>query len=397
MIWYKVGSAEDPPGKSGIAHFLEHLMFKGTKNHPPGDFRNVIAEIGGSENAFTSFDYTAYYQTVAREHLDRMMEFEADRMANVVIDEAAIATEREVIIEERRSRVDNDPSSLLSEAANAALYQNSPYGTPIIGWAHEMANLDRHDAVAFYDRYYTPNNAVLVVAGDVTEAEVRRLAEETYGKVPRRADPPPRIRSREPPPLAARTVTLADPQVTLPTLRRAYLVPSYNTAMPGEAEALDVLGEILGGGTTSRLYRTLVVRDAIAASSGAGYSGTAIDDSGFAIYAVPRGDVTLEALAGAVDGVVAELVANGISEDELVRAKRRIVANAVYAQDSQSTLARVFGQALATGGDIASVRDWPSKIEAVSAEDVVAAARKYLDIERSVTGYLTGAPGEDRT
>jgi zinc protease len=397
MIWYKVGSAEDPPGKSGIAHFLEHLMFKGTKNHPPGDFRNVIAEIGGRENAFTSYDYTAYHQTVAKEHLGRMMEFEADRMANVVIDKAAIATEREVIIEERRSRVDNDPSSRLAEAMNAALYQNSPHGRPTIGWAHEMAKLDHLDAIAFYDRYYTPNNAILVVAGDVSEAEVRHLAEETYGKIPRRADPPPRIRPREPPPIAARTVTLADPQVTLPTLRRIYLVPSYNTAAPGEAEALDVLGEILGGGTTSRLYRDLVVGKAVAASSGAGYAGTAIDDSSFTVYAVPRGEVALDTLAADIDGVVAELIQNGITEDELARAKRRIVASFVFAQDSQRALANAFGQALATGGDIASVRDWPAKIETVTAEDVVAVARKYLEIERSVTGYLTGAPGEGRT
>ena len=281
MIWYKAGSAEDPPGKSGIAHFLEHLMFKGTKNHPPGDFRNVIAEIGGNENAFTSFDYTAYYQTVAREHLGRMMEFEADRMANVVIDEAAIATEREVIIEERHSRVDNDPSSLLSEAANAALYQNSPYGRPIIGWAHEMATLERLDAVAFYDRYYTPNNAVLVVAGDVTEAEVRRLAEATYGKLSRRADPPPRIRPREPPPLAARTVVLADPQVTfrlcaapiwcLPTTRLHPAKPKRSTFL------VKFSAEARQAGSIERWS----CDEAVAATSGAGYSGNAIDDSGF--------------------------------------------------------------------------------------------------------------------
>jgi zinc protease len=397
MIWYKAGSAEDPTGKSGVAHFLEHLMFKGTKNHPPDDFRNVIAEIGGNENAFTSYDYTAYFQTVAREHLGRMMEFEADRMANVVIDQTAIATERDVIIEERRSRVDNEPGAQLAEAATAALYQNSPYGRPIIGWAHEMANLDHLDAIAFYDRYYTPNNAVLVVAGDVTEAEVRRLAEDTYGRIVRRSDPPPRIRPSEPPPLAARIVTLSDPRVTLPALRRSYLAPSYSTANPGEAEALDVLGEILGGGTTSRLYRNLVVGQAVAASAGAGYSGNAIDDASFAIYAIPRGDISLEALAVAIDGVVADLIEDGITDDELVRAKRRIVANAVYAQDSQTTLARVFGQALTTGGDIASVRQWPASIEAVTAEAVVEAARKYLDIERSVTGYLTGAPGKERT
>ena len=397
MVWYKAGSAEDPPGKSGIAHFLEHLMFKGTRSHPPGELRARIAEIGGNDNAFTSYDYTAYHQTVAREHLGLMMEFEADRMANLIIDEAAIATEREVIIEERRSRVDNEPGSQLGEAINAALFQNGKYGIPIIGWAHEMAALDRTDALAFYERYYTPNNAVLVVAGDVTEAEVRRLAEATYGKVARRAEPPPRIRPSEPPPLAARTVTLADPRVTLPAIRRVFLAPSYRNADPGEAEALDVLGEILGGGTTSRIYRTFVVEKAVAASAGAGYSGNAIDDGSFSISAVPRDQTSLETLAGEIDAIVAELVEKGVTDDELVRAKRRIVADTIYAQDSQSTLAHIFGQTLATGGSIADVGDWPVKIEAVTTEEVLAVARKCLDVRRSVTGYLTGAPGDGRT
>jgi len=397
MVWYKAGSAEDPPGKSGIAHFLEHLMFKGTANHPPGELRQRIAEIGGNDNAFTTYDYTAYHQTVAREHLGLMMEFEADRMASLVIDDAAIATEREVIIEERRSRIDNEPGAQLGEAIDAALFQNGRYGIPVIGWAHEMAALDRTDALAFYERYYTPNNAVLVVAGDVTEAEVRRLAEATYGKLPRRAEPPPRIRAREPLPLAARTVTLADPRVSLPAVRRLYLTPSYGNATPGEAEALDVLGEILGGGTTSRFYRRLVVEKSLAASAGAGYGGGAIGEGSFAMYAVPRDQTSLEALAAEFDAIVQELLDNGVTEDELVRAKRRMITDSIYAGDSQSALARMFGRALASGGSLADVQDWPQRIEAVGAEDILAAARKYLDIRRSVTGYLTGAPGDGRT
>jgi len=397
MIWYKAGSVEDPPGKSGIAHFLEHLMFKGTTTRPPGEFDARVAEIGGNDNAFTTLDTTAYHQTVARDHLGLMMEFEADRMVNLVIDDAAIATEREVIIEERRSRTDSEPAGQLSEAISATLYQNSRYGIPIIGWGHEMAKLDRADAQSFYDRYYTPNNAVLVVAGDVTETEVRRLAEATYGKVARRAEPGPRVRPSEPPSLVARDVTLADPRVTLPTVRRAYLVPSYGNAAPGEAEALDVLGEILGGGTTSRLYRGLVVDKAISASAGAWYRGSLIDDGSFGLFAVPRGDVSLQTLAAELDAVVADLIENGITDDELVRAKRGMIAGAVYAQDSQSTLARVFGQALATGGTIDAVRDWPGRIDAVSAQDVLEAARKYLDIRRSVTGYLTGEAEDNQT
>jgi len=397
MVWYKAGSADDPPGRSGIAHFLEHLMFKGTTNHPAGEFSQKVAAIGGRENASTSYDNTAYYQTVARGQLALVMAFEADRMANLVIDESAIATEREVIMEERRSRTDNEPGARLSEAVLAALYQNSHYGIPIIGWAHEMATLDRTDAEAFYDRYYTPNNAVLVVAGDVSPEEVRRLAEETYGKVSRRADPPPRVRPREPLPPAARKITLADPQVTLPTFRRLYLVPSFGAA-PGEAAALEVLGEILGGGPTSRLYRSLVVDEAVAASAGAGYGGTALGaDTSFGIYAAPRGTTSLESLEGRVDGVISELVENGVLPDEMERAKRRIIAGTIYAQDSQSRLARVFGRTLTAGGTISDVQEWPRMIERVTADDVLSVARRYLDIRRSVTGYLINGPDEGRT
>lgn len=397
MVWYKVGSADEPPGESGIAHFLEHLMFKGTTNHPAGEFSERVAELGGNENAFTSYDYTAYFQTVARDHLGVVMAFEADRMANLVIDDAAVATEREVIIEERRSRTDNEPSGRLSEAINAALYQNSHYGIPVIGWAHEMASLDRAAAEAFYDLFYTPNNAVLVVAGDVSVEEVRRLAAETYGQVSRRAVPPPRLRPIEPAPVAAREVVLADPQVTLPSIRRLYLVPSYNGTEPDEAFALNVLGEILGGGPTSRLYRRLVVEEALAASAGSWYGGSALGaETSFGVYAAPRGETSLETLEAGVDAVIAELVDNGVSFEEVERAKRRIIAGAIYAQDSQSRLARVFGSALASGGTVEDVQEWPAKVEAVTIDEVISVARKYLDAKRSVTGYLVNGPEEGR-
>jgi zinc protease len=393
MVWYKVGAADEVPGKSGIAHFLEHLMFKGTKKHPAGEFSAVVAEIGGSENAFTSFDYTAYYQTVAREHLRTVMEFEADRMENLVLTDEVIAPEREVILEERRGRVDNDPGSQLGEAMSAALYQNSPYGVPIIGWEHEMRNLSREDAVAFYDRYYTPNNAILVVAGDVTEDDIRQLAADTYGKIPRRAEPGERRRAQEPLPLAARVVTRADPRVTQPSMSREYLVPSYGTGPEREALALDLLADILGGGTTSRLYRTLLVEKGIASAAGAGYTGTAIDMSSFSVYAVPRGDLKPEAVAAEIDAVIARLVEEGVTEEELARSKRQVLANAVYARDRLGALARIFGASLATGDSIADVQEWPARIQGVTAAEVQAVARKYLTPERSVTGYLVGAPG----
>ena len=184
MIWYKVGAADEPPGSSGIAHFLEHLMFKGTDAIPPGQFSKIVAKNGGEDNAFTNHDVTAYFQRVAKDRLPTVMAMEADRMANLRLSKEDVATERDVILEERRSRVDNDPSSILQEQMMAALYTKHPYGIPIIGWAHEVAALDRDDALSFYKRFYAPNNALLVVAGDVEPDEVRKLAEETFGKLP---------------------------------------------------------------------------------------------------------------------------------------------------------------------------------------------------------------------
>ncbi len=390
MVWYKAGAADERPGESGIAHFLEHLMFKGTKDHPEGEFSKVVTSVGGNENAFTSDDVTAYHQDVAKQHLATMMAFEADRMANLVLDEAAVATEREVILEERSSRIDSDPRAQLGEAVRAALYQNSRYGIPTIGWAHEMAELDLDDALSWYNRYYTPNNAVLIVAGDVTEEEVRSLAEVTYGEVRRRFDPPPRDRAEEPEPLAARTVTLSDPQVTQPSMQRVYLAPSYASGEPGEGAALDILSEIVGGGTISRLYRNLVVDQAIAAAAGAFYQSGTLGDAMFGFYGVPRDDGTLAEVEAAIDAEIAALVANGVTEAEVAGAKRRLLAATIYAEDSASALARSLGMALTSGSTLAEAQAWPATIDAVTVDAVNAAARKYLEIRRSVTGYLVG-------
>ncbi|MCP4381101.1 MAG: insulinase family protein [Hyphomicrobiales bacterium] len=395
MVWYKAGAADDPPGKSGIAHFLEHLMFKGTRDHPEGEFSDVINSVGGNENAFTTNDTTAYFQNVAKQHLELMMTFEADRMANLVLTDEAVIPERNVVLEERRSRVDNEPSSQLREAIGATLFQNSGYGTPTIGWAHEIASLDRADAVAFYDRYYTPNNAILIVAGDVTTDEVRRLAEETYGKVPRRADPPERLRPREPEPLASRTVTFADSQVTQPVIQRTFVAPSYATDPSDEAVALDLLADILGSGPTSRLYRELVAEKGVATTAGASYRSSVLGDSQFALFGIPRGDVSLDELMLEIEAVVEDVAANGVTEEELDRAKRRIMAGAVYSQDSHSSLARVFGNALVTGQTVDDVQRWPADVEAVTADRITAVARKYLQTPRSVTGYLVGVSEEN--
>ncbi len=288
MVWYRNGSADDPPGKSGIAHFLEHLMFKGTETRPKGMFSNLVSELGGQENAFTSYDYTAYFQKVAKEHLATMMAFEADRMTNLVLSDEDVLPERDVVLEERRMRTDSDPGAQLQESIGRTLYVNHPYGLPIIGWQHEIESLNRDDALAYYRRFYTPENAILVVAGDVTADDVRKAAGETYGRIPARGEAPRRNRTAEPPIPAARRVELADPKVEQPSFQRYWLTPSYRTATGGEAHALEVLAQLLGGGPTSRLYRALVREQEIAVSAGAWFMGDAVDATRFAAYAVPR-------------------------------------------------------------------------------------------------------------
>jgi zinc protease len=388
MLWYKVGSADETAGKSGLAHFLEHLMFKGTAKNPSGRFSQVVATIGGQENAFTAADYTGYFQRVPRDKLKAMMEFEADRMTGLVLTDDVVRPELNVVLEEQNMRVANNPAARLGEQMDAALYLNHPYGRPVIGWRHEIEQLDREAALEFYRRFYTPNNAILVVAGDVTAAEIRTLAEETYGKVPRVAEIKPRLRPLEPAQQAARTVTLADPRVTQPTVSRYYLVPSSTTARPGESEALDVLAHILGRGSNSRLYQTLVVDKGIAVNAGTSYDGTALDTTRLSVYGTPKPGTSLPELEAAIDAVLAEVVEKGVTAEELDRAKSRLLADAVYANDNQRMLAQWYGASLATGATVDQIREWPDRIRLVTAEAVRDAARRWLDKERSVTGYL---------
>ncbi len=388
MVWYRNGSADDPPAKSGIAHFLEHLMFKGTRKHRQGEFSEIVAELGGQENAFTSNDYTAYFQRVAKEHLPILMEFESDRMTNLVLTDEIVAPERDVVLEERRMRTDTDPGSQLGEAIQAALFSNHPYGKPIIGWMHEIESLGREDALSYYNRFYTPRNAILIVAGDIDAGDVRSLAEDTYGRIEPRAEATIRSRPREPESVAHRLVTLADARVEQPSQQRVYLTPSYATAEPGEAEALELLAHLLGGGQASLLYRNLVVERKIAVAAGAYYLGAALDATRFWAYAVPAHDVSLEALDAAVGDVIADIARDGVDLQDIARAKTRLVAEAIYAQDSQSALARWYGAALCTGGTIEDIRQWPARIDAVTGEQIRVACSKWLDRKRAVTGFL---------
>ena len=389
-VWYRVGSADSPPGKSGLAHFVEHLMFKGTEEIAPGDFSRTVARHGGQDNAMTSADFTAYFQNIARDRLEMVMEMEADRMANLRLQLPDVLAELDVILEERRSRVDNQPSALLGEQLNAAQYLNHPYRLPIIGWYHEIESYTKEDALAFYDEWYAPNNAILIVAGAVTADELRPLAERTYGAVSAR-EVPERSRLSEPPHILERRIELAHDRVEQPSLMRSYLAPSFATAEDGEAYALEVLAELFGSGGTSRLYRSLVVDQGIAASAGSFYRGTSLDQTTFRVHASPRPGGDLDALEAAMDAEIEKLLEDGVNAAEVARVQQRMIAEAVYARDSLTTAVRVFGGALTTGSTIEDVEAWPERIAAVTPEEVMEAARRVFDRTQSVTGRLVPA------
>lgn len=389
MVWYRVGAADDPAGQSGVAHFLEHLMFKGTEKYPAGTLDRMVSELGGDTNAFTTADVTVYFQTVPPDALDEMMDIEADRMRNLVLPEDVIAAERSVVMDERRQRVDAQPQSILAEELSATLFQNHPYRIPVIGWEEEIATLDREHALDFYGRFYAPNNALVVVAGDVDAEDVLALAEATYGKLERVDDVSgARVRPVEPPHDTSRTVTYRDARVSLPSFSRNWVVPSYRLAEPGEAEALDMLSAVLSSGSQSRLYQDLVVKQQIAAQAGSSYGGGAYDQGTFALYGTPRPGTSLEDLEAATYAQIQDIIDNGVTEAELDRARTRYIRSTIFARDDQAQMAQAYGAWLTTDRSAEDLADWPNRLRAVTVEDVQAVAAKYLRPDIAVTGYL---------
>ncbi len=387
MVWYKVGAADEPKGVSGIAHFLEHLMFKATDKIPTGEFSKIVSRLGGQDNAFTGHDITSYFQRISKDRLRTVMEMEADRMVNLQLAEKEVLTERDVILEERRSRIENNPAAILDEQMDAALFLHHPYGIPVIGWEHEIAALSRQNALDYYKRYYAPNNAILVVAGDVTPEEVKGLATDIFGKLPANPAAPRAERPVDPPQRAARRVEFKDPRAGKASLHRDYVVPSYVNGKPGEAEALDLLVKVVGDGPTSRIYKKLVVEDQVASSAGGSYQGASLDDGKISFYAVAADGVPLSKIEASLDAVIADVAANGITAAELERAKNSYIAEYIYENDNQATLARRYGWGLALGRTIAQIESWPQDIGKVTLDDIRKVAA-YLDMRRSVTGML---------
>lgn len=387
MVWYRIGSADEPSGKSGIAHFLEHLMFKGTATVPSGEFSSIVAKNGGQDNAFTSLDYTAYFQNASVDKLPLLMEIESDRMSNLILNEDAVGAELQVVLEERSQRTDNNPGALFGEQLGAAQFLAHPYRIPVIGWRNEIEDLTTQDAIDWYKKYYAPNNAILVVAGDVKADEIFAMARKYYGHH-KPMELPERVRRKEPPQLAKRTLTMSDKRVREPSWRQSFLAPTAAKGDLKEVRALEVLNEILSGGVTSRLYSKMVIDEKVASSAGAYYRSGNFDASTFTLYASPSKGFTLQQVEARAIEILNDVVENGVTEEELARAKRQMLAAAIYARDSVSGAANIFGSALASGEKIENVVNWPTQISNVTLTDIQSAAKNVFVQHQSVVGML---------
>ncbi|MEM9395237.1 MAG: pitrilysin family protein [Pseudomonadota bacterium] len=396
MLWYRTGAADEPPGKSGIAHFLEHLLFKGTETLEPGEFSAIVEANGGSDNAFTSWDYTGYFQRVAADRLELMIEMEADRMSNLVLTDEVVLPERDVILEERSQRIDNSAGGIFGEQRRAAQYLNHPYALPIIGWRHEMENLSREDALAFYDTFYSPNNAILIVAGDADPDEVLQMAQRHFGPIPANPDLPERIRPQEPPQLAERRISYSDARVAQPYVLRTYLAPERDAGSQEVAAALTLLAELLGGSSaTSVLGGTLEFEEQRSVYTAAFYNGLSLDDTSFGFINVPAAGVSLQEAEADLDRVVAQFVEDGVDEAALERIKMQLRAAQIYSRDSVGGRARQYGTALTSGLTVEDVQAWPDILQATTSEQIMAAAEMVFDRRKSVTGWLMREGSEE--
>ncbi len=387
MMWYKVGAMEDPRGKTGIAHFLEHLMFKGTPNHPEGEFSKLVAQNGGRENAFTSHDYTAYYQNIAKEKLEMVMRLEADRMRNLELKPNQVDAERKVILEERRMTIDNSPRRLLNEQMDAAMYFNHPYGTQIIGWENDIKGLTQKDALDFYKKYYAPNNAILVVSGDVTAAEVKKLAEKYYAGI-KKSDLPKHEEFSMPELTSAKRVELNDERVKAPEFWRNYLAPSHRSGNSEDVFPLVVLSKILGGGTTSRLYKSLVIDQKLAVNVGVYYNDLKRGPSEFTIFAIPSEKADIATLEQAINEEVQKTIDQFVTEEELESAKKSLISDQIYSREGIQEMGYLAGEATVVGLDPDYLTTWGDRINAVTSEQIQQAAQDVLNSSSSVTGIL---------
>lgn len=377
MIVYFVGAKDEPVGKSGIAHFMEHLMFKGTQKIPSGQFSQIVRSVGGQDNAYTTQDYTAYFQSVAREHLPLMMEMEADRMTNLTLTDDIVAIERDVILKEREQRTDNDPIGAFWEDVNNVLFVNHPYALPVIGWRHEITQLSKHDIEDFYQKWYAPNNAVVLLSGDITAQEAHNLAREYYAPIT--AKPLPERQKTDIPILTGqRRLTKESHDIRQPLWSRHYLAPQAHKDRIKASDALLFFADIFGGGATGRLYQSLVVEQKIATNAFASYNSQSIGPARFSLIVTPADGVSLTDIETAIDKEIDAFFATPVTEKRVKETAKSLKIQSIFARDTLTGPARILGGALGNGLDIQTVEAWPDRVDAISADDVMQAGQSLL-------------------
>lgn len=386
-IWYRAGSAVEKKGKTGLAHFLEHLMFKGTKKYPAGAFDRLLKQNGGVHNAFTSADYTAYYQRIASDKLELVMDLESDRMKNLVLDDAAVLPERDVVKNERLQRIENDPTGPFWEQMRATLHPGHPYGRPVIGEMKDVEGLTREDALSFYDEHYHPRNAVLVVSGDATVERVRELATKYFGPIGNAAEAMAQPSLHSAAASEAKRTELVDPRVRTPMISKSYRVPSAAGKDGREGLALSFFCNIIGAGLESRLFTELGTAQGLVAETGASVQLNVLGEAQLSIHAVPNPGVGVAKLEAALDKEIERILKDGVTQDELDREVRRAYANLVYSLDDRESFAREIGVALMIGQTPKEFFD-TSAWRTFTVAEVMAAARKHIAPSRAVTGIL---------
>ena len=396
MVWYRAGASDEKLGKSGVAHLLEHLLFKETENVKNGEFSKTVEAIGGSDNAFTSQDYTGYFQRVSKDYLELMMFYESDRMQNLKVSELDFATELQVVIEERSQRTDTNPGALFNEQNMAALYLNHPYGIPIVGWRHELDELKREDVLEFYRTYYSPNNAILIVSGDVDPRNVELLANNYYGSLKNTSNLGARKRPTEPPQIAQRRIIFEDERVSQPYITRTYLAKERNAGQQREAAVLTLLADLIGSdGIQSLLGKSLQLDKKVAIYTSAYYGGLSYDETHFSFILAPNNEVSLSEIELELDNIIDKFIFDGIDESHLERIKFQYEAQQIYSLDSAYSQARRFGVALTSGLTVDDVLSWPDLIQDIKPSEILNAAISLFKKEKSVTGWIR-KPAEER-
>jgi zinc protease len=388
QVWYRVGGRNEKDGKSGLAHFLEHMMFKGTPSTGPEEYSRIIAKNGGRSNAFTTSDMTVYFATMSRDKIDIELELEADRMANALLGDAYFEPEKKVIQEERRLRTEDNPASALSEVASAMAFTIHPYRRPVVGWMEDIQRLTRQDLVDFYKLYYEPNNAVVVVVGDFSSAEIEPKIRAAFGKIPRGAEPP-NVAVEEPAQRGERRVILKK-EAELPFILMFYRAPNLKSP---DNFALDLLSVVLAGGRSSRLYHDLVYRKRLVRDVDADYSGVSVDPMGFSVTAQLLPGIEPAKVEGEIDRLLNQVKAEPITDRELQKAKNQIEASFIFAQDS------IFGQAMKIGyyeiaGGWRQMEGYLEGIRKVTREDIRRVARQYLNPDQRTVGTLIPTKGQ---